>query len=51
MLRTAAKSIIRGHKPVRTAAKTPQTSVAKWLFTCPMNILAKLDEYNVNVDY
>ena len=50
-LRIGAKSTISGHIPVKTAAKTPQTSVAKWLFTCPMNILAKLDEYNVNVDY
>lgn len=51
MLRIGAKFTINGHKPVKTTAKPPQTSVAKWLFTCPIDILAKLDEYNVNVNY
>ena len=48
MLRTPAKSIINGHKPVKTTAKTPQTNVARWFFTSPIEILAKFHKYNVS---
>ena len=47
-LRTPAKSTINGHKPVKTTAKTPQVRVAKWLFTCPIEILAEFHKYNVS---
>ena len=47
-LRIGAKSTISGHIPVKTAAKTPQTNVARWFLTSPIEILAKFHKYNVS---
>lgn len=43
-----AKSTRGKYKPVRTTANTPETSVARWLFTCPINEQTKFPKYNVN---
>ncbi len=45
---TPAYSVNGNQRPVRTTANTPETSVARWLFTCPINEQTKFPKYNVN---
>ena len=47
-LSDGAKSVRGKYNPVKTAAHTPETSVARWFFTCPIDEQAKFPKYNVN---
>ena len=43
-----AKSVRGKYNPVKTAAHMPETSVARWFFTYPIDEQAKFPKYNVN---
>ena len=50
MSKTGYIGTIMNHKKLRTAAKTPVTTVAKLLYKYPIMLFKNLIAYNVNAD-